>query len=300
MARGSASDARTSVVIATHDRRDQLLQVLERLVALPERPPIVVVDNGSSDGTSDAVTGSFPQVSLMRLGHNLGAPARNLGARSVDTPYVAFADDDSWWAPGSLRRAADHLDRSPRLAVLQASILVGPDERLDPVCAAMSRSPLPDAADLPGPPLLGFVACGAVVRRDAFLAVGGFDDLLFFLGEEQLVAQDLTAAGWAVAYAADVVAHHHPSPVRDRAARRTREVRNDLLSTWMRRPLKVAVSRTASSLRRSLRDPLIAAGVAQAVVRMPAALRRRRRLPESVELQVMLLERPFAGSETVA
>jgi GT2 family glycosyltransferase len=300
MERESDTDARTSVVIATHDRRDQLLQALERLVALPERPPIVVVDNGSSDGTSEAVTRCFPQVALMRLSHNRGAPARNLGASAVDTPYVAFADDDSWWAPGSLRRAADHLDRSPRLAVLQARILVGPAERLDPVCAAMSRSPLPDAEDLPGPPLLGFVACGAVVRRDAFLAVGGFDDLLFFLGEEQLVAQDLAAAGWALAYAADVVAHHHPSAVRDPAARRTRQVRNDLLSSWMRRPLRVALGRTASSLRRSLREPLIAVGVAQAVVRMPAALRRRRRLPDPVEMQLMLLERPFTGREAVA
>jgi hypothetical protein len=51
------------------------------------------------------------------------------------------------------------------------------------------RSPLPRQPDLPGPPVLGFVACGAVVRRSAYLAVGGFSPVVFFLGEETLLAQ---------------------------------------------------------------------------------------------------------------
>jgi hypothetical protein len=40
------------------------------------------------------------------------------------------------------------------------------------------------APDLPGPSVLGFLACSAIVRRSAFLDVGGFDDILFFVGEE--------------------------------------------------------------------------------------------------------------------
>jgi GT2 family glycosyltransferase len=111
---------------------------------------------------------------VVGLRRNRGGAARTVGARLVDSPYVAFSDDDSWWAPGALGQAAELLDRHPRLAVLAARVLVGPDRRRDPVCDEMAHSPLGRAADLPGPSVLGFIACGAVVRRSAFLEVGGF------------------------------------------------------------------------------------------------------------------------------
>jgi GT2 family glycosyltransferase len=162
-----------AVVIVTRDRREIMLSTLARLTALDERPSVLVVDNGSRDGTAAAVRERFPQVGLLALTSDRGAAARNAGLRAVAAPYVAFCDDDSWWAPGALSRAAAALDRAPRVAVLAARVLVGRRETLDPVCALMARSPLPADAGLPGPRVLGFVACGAVVRRDAVLTVGG-------------------------------------------------------------------------------------------------------------------------------
>ena len=53
---------RVSVVIATADRREQLLHTLARLMALPEQPPVIVVDNGSVDGSAAAVRAAFPRV----------------------------------------------------------------------------------------------------------------------------------------------------------------------------------------------------------------------------------------------
>src|SRR5919108_4360210 len=203
-----ASPARVAVVIATRNRGTELLGTLARLRALPERPPIVVVDNGSADGTSDLVRAGSPDVQVVGLQRTRGGAARTVGARLVDGPYVAFSDDDSWWAPGALRRAVELLDRHPRLAVLAAKVLVGPDRRLDPVCGQMAHSPLPAAADLPGPAVLGFVACGAVVRRAAFLEAGGFHVRLGVGGEEELLSLHLAARGWGPAHVDEVGAHH--------------------------------------------------------------------------------------------
>jgi GT2 family glycosyltransferase len=157
-------------------------------------------------------------------------------------PYVAFADDDSWWAPGALERAADVLDAHARLAVLAARMLVGAAETPDPICGLMAGSPVTDVG-LPGPAVLGFLTCGAVVRRDAFLTAGGFDDVVFFHGEEERLALDLAAAGWGMAYVDDVVAHHYPSFSRDVNGRRALAARNTLLTAVMRRPWP-AVART--------------------------------------------------------
>jgi GT2 family glycosyltransferase len=275
------------VVIATADRRTTLLHTLDRLAALPERPPVIVVDNGSVDGSVDAVRARHPQVEVVALGENRGAAARNVGVAAAATPFVAFSDDDSWWAPGALTLAAAHLTASPDLAVLQARVLVGRAELVDPTCVHMAASPLPRRPGAIGPVLLGFIACGAVVRRSAFLRAGGFDDLLFFLGEEQLLAVDLARDGWYTAYADDVVAHHHPQRAADRepAARARLQRRNALLTTWLRRPWPVVARHTvalAAQDRRALRD---------AVGLLPEVARRRRPLPASVELGLRRLER---------
>src|SRR4051812_4960239 len=229
----------------TRDRWPDLERTLPRHEA-----PVILVDNGSGDGTPDLVRRHFPHIDVLELGSNHGSVARNLGVRRARTPYVAFADDDSWWATGALSRAADLLDVHPRLAVLAARMLVGVDERPDPICAMMADSPLGQAADLPGPSVLGFLACGAVVRREAYLAAGGFDDVVFFMGEEERLALDLAALGWGLAYVDRVVAHHHPSPVRDPEAQRARAERNHLLTNVMRRPWPVVLRAAAGDLRR--------------------------------------------------
>ena len=125
----------------------------------------------------------------------LGSAARTLGVAAAGTPLVAFSDDDSWWAPGALERAARAFETYPRLGLLAARIVVEPGGRLDPTSRAMRESPLACELALPGPPVLGFLACGAVARRSAVLECGGFHPRYGFGGEEHLLAVDLAAAG---------------------------------------------------------------------------------------------------------
>ncbi|MFF5719390.1 glycosyltransferase family 2 protein [Streptomyces buecherae] len=285
----SAHPPRVGVVVITRDRRERVLDTLHRLTRLPERPPVVVVDNGSTDGTAEAVRRRFPQVRLVSPGRNLGAVGRTHGAAVLSTPYVAFSDDDSWWEPGALSRAADLLDAHPRLALIAASTRVGADGLPDPINDALSTSPLGRDADLPGPAVLGFLACAAVVRRSAFLDVGGFHPVLHFGAEEALLALDLDAHRWGLVHCPDVVALHHPD-TGPRPGREARVRRNVVLTAWMRRPLRHAVGQTARLLADSLRDAEARTALRGAARRLPAALAHRRRLPPRVERRVRRVE----------
>jgi GT2 family glycosyltransferase len=279
------------VVMATRDRAGEVLATLRRLDALPERPPVAVVDNASSDGTAARVAEAFPDVRVERLPANLGAAARSVGAALLDTPLIAFSDDDSWWAPGALSLAAERFATDEGLGLLAATVLVGRDERPDPVNEAMAASPLA-AGSGPGPgvPVLGFLACGAVVRRCAFLDVGGFEHRFGVGGEEELLALDLVRAGWRVEHHPDVVAHHHPSTGgRDPEARRRRQVRNALLTALLRRRWP-DVARRAASLAAGTPPRTLVGGLHDLVPDVGWALSCRRPLPPDLQATVRLLE----------
>ncbi len=273
-----------SVVMITWNRVDNVLASLARLTTLGEAPPIVVVDNGSDDGTPPAVRARFADVEVLTMDENLGAAGRNVGVTHCRTPYVAFSDDDSWWAPGALTRAGAVLDAHPDVAVVAARVMVEPGSRPDPVCTAMAASPLGTALGDPGPQVLGFVACGAVVRRDAFLACGGFDRRFGVGGEEELLALDLAAAGRRVVYVADVVAHHQPATHgRDDDRRRRTQARNTLRVAWTRLPLTLAAHATVRTLTRGWRDRAVRAGAADMLGEWRDLRRRRRPVPRPVQ-----------------
>src|SRR6266511_3829913 len=245
----ASTDRRIAVVMITHNRRAEVLRSLRHFSSMPEQPRIVLVDNGSTDDTASAVARQFPQVEILDAGGNIGAAGRTLGVRHVDTPYVALCDDDTWWNPGDLGRAADLMDAHPRLAIITARVLIGPEERPDPAC------------------------------REA----GGFAPHLFIGGEEELLATDLAAAGWWLCYVPELTVHHYPSRQRDRPARRSQLVRNGLWFAWMRRPLAGALRRTLALAHAATRDQDALHGFASALPGLPWALSQRRVGPPEIE-----------------
>jgi N-acetylglucosaminyl-diphospho-decaprenol L-rhamnosyltransferase len=256
-----------TIVVATRNRPDRLAETMRH-----HRAPVIVVDNGSDQPLR------VPGADVVRLDTNLGAAARNIGVERAGTRYVAFADDDSYWEPGSLARAAALFRAHPATALLSAQVRVGAGGRLDPVSAQMAAAPLGTPPGAAGPSILGFLACSVVVRRDAFLAAGGFRPRLFVYGEEALLAMDLAVAGWRLSYAPSLLVRHLPEPAgRNQGARRRLETRNRVLTALLRRPPSVVARTVATALAT---EPAALAGV---VRHLPWALRQRRPLPAEVE-----------------
>jgi N-acetylglucosaminyl-diphospho-decaprenol L-rhamnosyltransferase len=295
-----SGDSRVSVVMITRDRREEVLRSLGELAGLPERPRVILVDNGSTDGTAAAVAEEFPAVEILSPGANLGAAGRNLGVERAETPYVALCDDDTWWEPGSLSRAADLFEGHPRLALVNARILVGPERREDPICRELLRSPLRFEPDLPGHPLLGFLAGASVVRRRAFLEAGGFERRLFIGGEEELLAIDLATRGWALRYVPELVVYHFPSARRDPPGRRRTMIRNRLWSAWLRRPLPSALRHLVRTLRTEPWDRASLQGFTAALSGLGWVLPRRRVVPAEIEAGLRLLEATWSTGGPVA
>ena len=277
-----------TVVVATADHRDRMRRSLSHLVGLPGRPPVVVVDNGSRDGSPEMVEAEFGhhrQLELVRLPVDRGALARNEGVRRARTRYVAFSDDDSWWAPQALPRAVAAFEAHPALGLVAARATLVPSGETDRASLAMAAAPLGHDPALPGPPVLGFTARAGVLRAAAFEQVGGFDELLGSGGGEELLSLDLAAAGWQQCYLEDVEAPHAPhgpSGPPDPARRAVRE-RERVLVCWLRRPLPSALRATAALLARATRDGHLAQEVVALARCLPPALRRRRPVAPALE-----------------
>jgi N-acetylglucosaminyl-diphospho-decaprenol L-rhamnosyltransferase len=202
------------VVVVTFDTREVTLACLARLDRADTRA--IVVDNGSTDGTAEAVAAAFPDAEVVRLDTGVGfAQACNLGAVRGTAPLVLFLNSDVLAHPGALDRLVDALEARPG-AVAAGGRLVDPGTDDTQPAYAPQRYPelgvllarvtgleavLPSGPD---PALLaerGTIACdqpaGAclLVRRDAFDAVGGFDERFWFWYEDVDLARRLHVRG---------------------------------------------------------------------------------------------------------
>lgn len=122
---------------------------------------VILVDNGSEDGTTDHVCAAFPEVHVVRREVNEGIPARNHGLRRARGRHRMFLDSDARLTAGALPRLVQVLDENPRVG-LAAPRLVYPDGELQ---LSTRRYPSLLLPLLRRPPLNRFFEDGATVRH---------------------------------------------------------------------------------------------------------------------------------------
>lgn len=222
---------RVSVLVLSWNGRRHLEECLPALMAQedPGVPwEVLVLDNGSTDGTVAWLPGAFPSVRLVASPSNLGFCAGNnrlVAAAQGDT--VAFLNNDTRPRPDWLRQlVAAYRSASEDVAAVSGQIVDWGGERLDFGRGVMTfdghafqldfRRPLATAR-VPGHGDELFFACGGnmLVRKASFLAAGGFDEDYFAYLEDVDLGWRLWAGGERITFAPAAVVHHRSSATSD-------------------------------------------------------------------------------------
>jgi GT2 family glycosyltransferase len=209
-----------ALVIPNHNGVRWLPGVLDSVAAQTVAPAdVLVVDDGSTDGSAELVAERYPEVRVLALERNGGfARAANAGIAAVSAEAVALVNTDVVLAPDWLERATAALEHEPRAAAV-ATKLVDLDDpailysagdvlRRDGACEQRGRFERDSGRyDEPGE-IFSACAGAALYRRSALQAAGGFDERLGTYLEDVELGLRLRLAGWQCRWEPRAVAHH--------------------------------------------------------------------------------------------
>lgn len=175
--------ADVSVIVAAYQAAETIERTLKSIAAQTLKPrEVVVVDDGSSDGTSDAAEACSEgmngiELRVFRTEDNLGAgSARNRAIEESTQTYLAFLDSDDEWFPEKLERSMMRIEGTDFALVAHDYVTGSADDAPRTYCEArFHEGPDPFVSLY----RKGYIpSCSVVARRDAVIAAGGFDPTL--------------------------------------------------------------------------------------------------------------------------
>ena len=273
-------DLTATVVIATHNRRDELRTALASAVAQEGDVQVLVMDDGSSDGTVDMVRAEFPQVELIRSEVPRGYIAqRNAAARLAISDIVVSIDDDAEFR--SPRTIADTLADfdDPRIG---AVAMPGVNVRHGPAVLQAA----PDRTATWVTPV--YWGTAHAVRRELFLELGGYREDLGEMFEEVDFCLRLLDSGNVTRLGRAEPLYHYDSPTRIVPRKIYFIWRNNLGHAWRNVPAPYAPIRAAKVIVsaamfgvRAGQLPMVARGLGRGLMDAPRLLRERRPVARS-------------------
>jgi hypothetical protein len=167
-----------SVIIPTYNRRQLVAEAVESVLAQTYRPlEVIVIDDGSTDGTEEALRRFGDQIRHLTQANAGVAAARNLGIGAATGDYIALLDADDLWAPTKIAKQVEVLERSPKAGVVYCgvwSVNVQTGEQFKSRCDPTVRG------DIRRKLLLRnrVTTSSLLIRRACFETVGRFDQTL--------------------------------------------------------------------------------------------------------------------------
>lgn len=210
---------RSSIIIVNYNGGDRLISCIESVVQASEGDDeIILVDNASTDSSTELIAQRFPSVRILRSETNLGfAAGNNLGAEAARGDYLAFLNPDTVVEPGWLSALIAGLDADPRVGLATAKILLlGEPSRIN-TCGnevhltglTLCRGTGMDRSLFPTVDEVGSVSGAAfAMRRSLFEALGGFDERFFLYMEDTDLSWRARLTGYRTVYVPNAVVYH--------------------------------------------------------------------------------------------
>jgi glycosyltransferase involved in cell wall biosynthesis len=164
-----------SVIIPTYNRCVMVREAIDSVLAQSFRAfELIVIDDGSSDGTAESLTGLKETIRIETIRHSGPAAARNRGVAMAGAPMIAFLDSDDVWAPAKLERQVAFMRANPGCAISQTGeIWIRNGRRVNPGRRHRKRGG-DIFVDSLRTCLISMSA--TVMRTELFRALGGFDE----------------------------------------------------------------------------------------------------------------------------
>lgn len=297
--------SRTAAVVVNRNAGAHLARTLEAIAGQTVAPHrVIVVDNASDDGSLDGLEARFPWVEVVRSDENLGfAAGNNLAVRMCgDCDFVALLNPDAFPEPGWLQTLLAVADAHPECAAFGSRLVLDGDRgTLDGAgdeyhvggIAWRRDQGAPVTVERPQGESFSVCAAAALYRRDAFLAVGGFDEDFFCYYEDTDLAFRLRLAGHRILSVPEATAYHVGSATAGLLSSFTvyHSARNQLWTyvknmpgplLWLYLPQHVLVS-VLTTIVYTLggRGRAAVAGRRDALLGLPRVLAQRRRIQAS-------------------
>jgi GT2 family glycosyltransferase len=234
-----------TIVIATKDRKEDLTKAVASARAQRGAEiEIVVIDDGSSDGTSEMVRSRFPEVVLITHTKSAGyIVRRNEAAAAARAPIIFSIDDDAEFSTPSVVREILPLFDNDSVGVVAI-----PYRDVYRSEAVLQRALGADKTYWAG----SFVGTAHALRRDLFRRLGGYRERLVHQGEEKDYSIRMLDAGFGVRLGRSGVILHYESPRRDWSRMDYFGRRNDILFAWQNVPSPYVLPQLAGTIAKGL------------------------------------------------
>ncbi len=241
-----------SVITLNWNRKEDVARTISLILKQTYEPKeILMVDNGSTDGSVEWIRQCFPKVRIVALPENTGVQGYNEGMSAAAGSILLLIDNDmDLQQEDSLERIAAKFESNPKLGVVALQVREPGNKRLSPNNPKYWRE---KGSDTEGYPCSTFDGGGVAFRRDVLAQTGMYLPQFFVYHSEVDLSTRIWDAGYEIRYFPEIAVCHRESEVsRNKGLQTMYSARNYLWYVWIYYPRSMIVRESLHFLQLSL------------------------------------------------
>lgn len=192
------SNPLVSINILSFNRKNELRNTIDKIIHQSyNNVEIIVVDNNSTDGTSEMIESFYPEITLIKLKSNIGISGWNYGFEIAKGEYILVLDDDSYPDKNTIREGINYFNRVNKLGIVAFNVF-------------NTRLNVSETKDFKENPRF-FVGCGALISKEVLNRIGLYNTLYFIYYHELDYSARCYNEGFQIIYLPHIFVFHNQS-----------------------------------------------------------------------------------------